>query len=120
MRGLAIAMLSRRCSSWRLWLRIQADFGYRFGVAGFSGGIGGDRAGVSRVPIFSVDMQGGQLLTRIEEWKLLSPMEVVGRVMDAGMRRLIVLDLADVGVGGEERGRGSCARRFAGNIRAWN
>jgi phosphoribosylformimino-5-aminoimidazole carboxamide ribotide isomerase len=59
-------------------------------------------------PIFSLDMQGGQPWTRIEEWKLLSPMEIVERVVEAGMRRIIVLDLADVGVGGGTRTRQLC------------
>lgn len=58
--------------------------------------------------IFSLDMQGGQALTRIEEWRLLSPLEIVGRVIEAGMRRIIVLDLADVGVGGGTRTRQLC------------
>jgi phosphoribosylformimino-5-aminoimidazole carboxamide ribotide isomerase len=49
-------------------------------------------------PIFSLDLQGGRPLGRCDEWKDCSPREIAAQVVDRGITRLIVLDLADVGV----------------------
>lgn len=49
--------------------------------------------------IFSLDLMQGKPLTRIEAWKTLPPLEIVQTVLGTGLRRLIILDLADVGVG---------------------
>lgn len=54
--------------------------------------------------MFSLDMQAGRLLTRIAAWSETEPREVIQAVVDAGFRRLILLDLADVGAG---RGTGT-------------
>jgi len=48
-------------------------------------------------PIFSLDLQSGQPLTRIEACQDLSPLELAQIAIVAGYRDLIVLDLADVG-----------------------
>lgn len=53
--------------------------------------------------LFSLDMQSGRPLTQVESCRSLSPLEIVERVWTCGIRRLIVLDLADVGVGGGTR-----------------
>jgi phosphoribosylformimino-5-aminoimidazole carboxamide ribotide isomerase len=53
--------------------------------------------------IFSLDMRAGQPITQMPNAKSLSPLEIVERAWTAGARRLIVLDLADVGVAGGTR-----------------
>jgi phosphoribosylformimino-5-aminoimidazole carboxamide ribotide isomerase len=50
--------------------------------------------------IFSLDLKAGQPLMTINAWRELSPLEIARAAFDAGIRRMIVLDLADVGVGG--------------------
>jgi phosphoribosylformimino-5-aminoimidazole carboxamide ribotide isomerase len=52
---------------------------------------------------FSLDLQNGRPLTRIDWWKDMPPIEIAHWLMKFGVRRLIVLDLADVGVGGGTR-----------------
>jgi phosphoribosylformimino-5-aminoimidazole carboxamide ribotide isomerase len=49
--------------------------------------------------IFSLDLKSGRPLTKIESWQR-SPFEIADAAVGLGVRRLIVLDLADVGVGG--------------------
>jgi phosphoribosylformimino-5-aminoimidazole carboxamide ribotide isomerase len=50
--------------------------------------------------IFSLDLRGGQPITRIADWKASSA-DLIGRaVINQGVRRIIVLDLARVGVSG--------------------
>jgi phosphoribosylformimino-5-aminoimidazole carboxamide ribotide isomerase len=51
----------------------------------------------SRLPIFSLDLMAGQPLTRIADWKNISPLELAHIAIAAGYRDLILLDLADVG-----------------------
>lgn len=58
--------------------------------------------GADRV-IFSLDLKSGRPLTKIESWQR-QPLEIVDAAVGLGVRRLIVLDLADVGVG---RGTGT-------------
>jgi len=53
--------------------------------------------------IFSLDLKAGRVLSRIVGWPTLSPMQIAARAVDAGVSRLIVLDLADVGTGGGTR-----------------
>lgn len=48
--------------------------------------------------IFSLDLQEGQLLTRIKDWQSRSPLAIGQLAIDAGFQRLVVLDLAQVGV----------------------
>jgi phosphoribosylformimino-5-aminoimidazole carboxamide ribotide isomerase len=48
-------------------------------------------------PIFSLDLNTGQPLTRIAAWQNLVPLEMAKSSVAAGYRDLIVLDLADVG-----------------------
>lgn len=50
--------------------------------------------------VFSLDLQEGRPLTRIDYWKGEQALEIVRWVVKAGVERLIVLDLADVGVSG--------------------
>jgi phosphoribosylformimino-5-aminoimidazole carboxamide ribotide isomerase len=53
--------------------------------------------------IFSLDMKDGHPLVRYPPWKSLNAKEITDRVMEAGITRLIVLDLADVGASGGTR-----------------
>jgi phosphoribosylformimino-5-aminoimidazole carboxamide ribotide isomerase len=64
--------------------------------------------GAGRV-VFSLDLQAGQMLTRIAAWKSAQPQAIAAAAMNAGIRRLIVLDLADVGTGGGTRTLALCA-----------
>lgn len=50
--------------------------------------------------IFSLDMKAGRLLTRISQWRQLSAEQIAAIAVRAGVRRMIVLDLAAVGMGG--------------------
>lgn len=49
--------------------------------------------------VFSLDLKDGQCLTAIEAWRDLAPLAVATLGVEAGFRRLIVLDLAAVGMG---------------------
>jgi phosphoribosylformimino-5-aminoimidazole carboxamide ribotide isomerase len=50
--------------------------------------------------IFSLDLKAGRPLSRIAAWRERSPSEIARDVLSRGIRRLIVLDLAAVGMGG--------------------
>ena len=50
-----------------------------------------------RRAVFSLDLKGGNLWTDSTAWVKLTPLEVVEQSVAAGFRRLIVLDLGDVG-----------------------
>lgn len=47
--------------------------------------------------VFSVDLQGGQLLGGPVEWRSLQPIDLIDRVIRCGVTRLLLLDLAAVG-----------------------
>lgn len=47
--------------------------------------------------IFSLDLRGGQPLTQIAAWRSCPPEAIAAAAVSAGIQRLIVLDLADVG-----------------------
>jgi len=49
--------------------------------------------------VFSLDLRGGEPMTSIDKWKSAPPIEIARCVLKAGVQRLIVLDLVDVGVG---------------------
>jgi phosphoribosylformimino-5-aminoimidazole carboxamide ribotide isomerase len=49
--------------------------------------------------LFSLDLRGGVPLAACSDWDLSSPIALVRQLEDCGIRRLILLDLADVGVG---------------------
>jgi phosphoribosylformimino-5-aminoimidazole carboxamide ribotide isomerase len=49
--------------------------------------------------IFSLDLKHGQPLTEVETWQSLTPAEIAADVVHRGVGRMIVLDLAAVGVG---------------------
>ena len=49
--------------------------------------------------IFSLDLRDGRPLTALPEWSNSPPIQIVDAVVDAGFRRVIVLDLLRVGVG---------------------
>lgn len=53
--------------------------------------------------VFSLDLQAGELLTSDPQLQQRAPRDLIAQVVDQGIRRLIVLDLADVGVGGGTR-----------------
>jgi HisA/HisF family protein len=50
--------------------------------------------------IFSLDLKNGQPLTTVSTWHTLTPIDIARSAIAAGARRLIVLDLANVGVSG--------------------
>jgi phosphoribosylformimino-5-aminoimidazole carboxamide ribotide isomerase len=50
--------------------------------------------------LFSLDLKHGLPLTIIEAWRSFTPRQIAEEALEAGVRRFIVLDLADVGVGG--------------------
>ena len=50
--------------------------------------------------VFSLDMKHGRPLTSSPAWQGLSPLEIADQAVAAGVGRLIVLDLADVGTSG--------------------
>ncbi len=49
--------------------------------------------------LFSLDLKDGQPLTKIDAWRSFTPRQIAEEALAAGVRRFIVLDLADVGVG---------------------
>jgi phosphoribosylformimino-5-aminoimidazole carboxamide ribotide isomerase len=55
--------------------------------------------GPSRI-VFSLDLHDGKPLTSVETWKSAHPLHIVRWVIGAGIQKLLILDLADVGVGG--------------------
>lgn len=55
------------------------------------------RVGSERL-VFSLDLKAGQPLTRVPDWRELSPQALAERAFEAGVRRMIVLDLAQVGM----------------------
>jgi phosphoribosylformimino-5-aminoimidazole carboxamide ribotide isomerase len=61
-----------------------------------------DALGHERVA-FSLDLKQGRPLTTIARWRGLDPLAIAQGAVDAGIRRVIVLDLADVGTGGGTR-----------------
>ncbi len=48
--------------------------------------------------VFSLDLRAGVPITRVPQWKDRAPRTIAERVIDLGVRRMIVLDLAQVGV----------------------
>ncbi len=50
--------------------------------------------------ILSLDMQGGKLLGNLERWSCRDPFELACQAVKLGVQRMIVLDLAQVGVSG--------------------
>lgn len=57
-----------------------------------------DRAPASRA-VFSLDLKGGQALASTGDWPVREPFAIAADVVALGVRRLLVLDLAQVGVG---------------------
>ena len=49
--------------------------------------------------VFSLDLREGAPLSTAAEWRGMTPLEVTRRAVETGFERLIVLDLAQVGVG---------------------
>ncbi len=56
--------------------------------------------------LFSLDLQAGRVLGNPELWISSNPEEIAGQAYELGVRRLLVLDLASVGVG---KGTGTLA-----------
>ena len=54
-------------------------------------------------PIFSLDLRDGKPLVKNPAWASLTPLEIALLARSMGAREMIVLDLADVGVGGGTR-----------------
>jgi phosphoribosylformimino-5-aminoimidazole carboxamide ribotide isomerase len=55
------------------------------------------RSGVERT-VFSLDLKAGQPLGRLDLWGSANPWTIAERAIAVGIRRLIVLDLASVGI----------------------
>jgi phosphoribosylformimino-5-aminoimidazole carboxamide ribotide isomerase len=53
--------------------------------------------------IFSLDMKAGRPLAKSPPWQSLNPIEIAARIVESGITRMILLDLADVGTGGGTR-----------------
>ena len=51
-------------------------------------------------PIFSVDMRRGEVISKSDQLSGMSPMEMVAAASDAGIKRMIILDLESVGTYG--------------------
>lgn len=60
------------------------------------------------LPIFSLDLRQGKSLVRNPAWEHLSPLEFAVLASSWQVRDLIVLDLADVGIGAGTRTLGLC------------
>jgi phosphoribosylformimino-5-aminoimidazole carboxamide ribotide isomerase len=60
--------------------------------------------------IFSLDLKQGLPLTQVPRWIAADPVEIVLGVLASGISRLIVLDLADVGMQGGTGTLGLCRR----------
>lgn len=58
--------------------------------------------------VFSLDLRNGKLLTEVSTWRESEPIELVDAAVNAGFARLIVLDLASVGVGAGVPARSLC------------
>ena len=76
-------------------------------LLGLCTAIGPERA------VFSLDLNNGKPMTEVPAWHRTGPIELVDAAVDAGFERLIVLDLASVGVG-----EGVSVRRLCKSIRA--
>ncbi|MDA1052141.1 MAG: HisA/HisF-related TIM barrel protein [Planctomycetota bacterium] len=63
--------------------------------------------------VFSLDLRNGKPLTEISTWNEAEPIELVDAAVSAGFGRLIVLDLASVGVG-----QGVSVRTLCASIRS--
>ena len=86
--------------------------GFRHGTKQISGVVAGlesietpqllsellDTWGPERI-IVSLDLKRGAPLTACSQWQQLSPLEIAATLIDLGVQRLIVLDLASVGEG---------------------
>ncbi|MBM3995702.1 MAG: hisA/hisF family protein [Planctomycetes bacterium] len=57
-----------------------------------------DRAGAANI-VFSLDLKAGKPLSTASQWGNDDPWQIALHALDFGVRRLIVLDLARVGVG---------------------
>lgn len=49
--------------------------------------------------VLSLDLRGGELLTPVADWRGQAPLEAARQLVRAGVRQMIVLDLASVGGG---------------------
>jgi phosphoribosylformimino-5-aminoimidazole carboxamide ribotide isomerase len=67
------------------------------------------RVGPERV-VFSLDLKAGQPLGNLERWQSNDPFAIAQRAVSAGVRRMIVLDLARVGVSGGVGTEDLCVR----------
>ncbi len=70
------------------------------------------RLGPQRL-IFSLDMKAGLPLTSIEGWKSQSPWQIAKMAIAVGVTRMILLDLADVGMSGGTRTLSLCQQLHA-------
>jgi phosphoribosylformimino-5-aminoimidazole carboxamide ribotide isomerase len=50
--------------------------------------------------VFSLDLRDGRPVTRLSRWQTISPESIADEVLALGIRRLIVLDMARVGIDG--------------------
>jgi HisA/HisF family protein len=52
----------------------------------------------SKQVLFSLDLKDGRLFGPAERWGTAEPLEIAARAVDCGVRRLILLDLAHIGM----------------------
>lgn len=63
--------------------------------------------GVEKI-VFSLDLRNGQIRGASEMMRCLAPIDIVRRVVELGIRRLVVLDVAHVGIRGGVETLGLC------------
>jgi phosphoribosylformimino-5-aminoimidazole carboxamide ribotide isomerase len=69
--------------------------------------------GLGERVVFSLDMNAGRLLGNVEKWRMANAFGVAAQAIDLGVRRVLVLDLARVGVGTGTGTEALCARLMA-------
>jgi phosphoribosylformimino-5-aminoimidazole carboxamide ribotide isomerase len=67
------------------------------------------RGGSERV-VFSLDMKANKPLIQSVAWRTIQPFDIAEQAIELGIRRMIVLDLANVGVSAGVGTEGLCAR----------
>jgi phosphoribosylformimino-5-aminoimidazole carboxamide ribotide isomerase len=72
-------------------------------------------AGLGQQVVFSLDLSDGLPRTVAPEWQGLSAAAIASQALDLGVRRLLVLDLARVGVAGGPGTETLCSRLAAAN-----
>jgi phosphoribosylformimino-5-aminoimidazole carboxamide ribotide isomerase len=69
--------------------------------------------GLGERVVFSLDLRGGSPLGKVEKWRTADSFGVAEQAIELGVRRVLVLDLARVGVGGGTGTEELCKRLAA-------